>query len=223
MLHDFLGEEAQIAATYFNLTEYGATCISPYPDEWHSLLLKQYKTCKAVRTKTVTDPLRLYMYMLKEYAKSQGITVDHTIKYDLMAKLKATGSEEFYLPEDQREKPKPKKVREWPKGRTAFKFSPENRVLDDIAEAIKLVGYLAAGINGDPVHGLPHLENFLGIAKDKIKENPGYVLDLVKIMDEVNKFIEYSIQKYYPAESVELAQKKAAATILSFIPTLIYS
>ena len=217
MKYEFLEEGAQEAATFLNLSQYGAISICYFPD-W---ALKKFKASKPVRTNTVKDPLRFYIYILNQFVADNNIELDITKKYDLMNDLGIHGGLDEYLPEDQREKPKPKVVKEWPKPKCAFEFSPINRdEMDDVAEAIKLVGYVAAGINGTIVSALPTVETFVTKAYKQLQEKPDYTMDLPKIMGEVNTFIDRTVKKWHPELDEILCKKQAAAAILEFIPKL---
>ena len=97
----------------------------------------------------------------------------------------------------------------WPKPKL-FKFSPEEP-LDDIAEAIKAVGYVAAGIQGAGFTDM--LSAFQERAKLKIKdlisEGHIYKVDLPALVEQVEKLIDHTIEKHKPELDSEVAKANA--------------
>jgi hypothetical protein len=233
------------------LTIAGAIKIAIYDDEIHGKTLEAYLHSTPVKRNEVKDRLKFYIYLANDYCRSNFVEPDYSIINKLAMQFKISPENELYLPENLRVKveiphdePSYKKKQEAAPGprkplpptfllsKKVFEFSPADRSkTDDIAEAIKFVGYMAAGIHGSVFNAQDAMQSFMSKAQLKIDEmlekGQKYTLDLVTMINTVDEFIEWTITKHNALphikkiSSAEDAKLKAHQAIAEFAPKLL--
>ena len=252
MKYPFLEQHGQRSADFLGLTIAGAIKIAPYPEECHFEAFNNYVSAERVKKVTIKDPIKFYIYLCNEHCKSHFIDPDFRLLTHLAGQHNVDAESEVYLPKEQRVKveiPKEetgykKHKQEGPIGprkplpstlllsKNLFPFSPQDRSkIDDIAEAIKFVGYMAAGINGSIYSAQDAMQSFMAKANLKINEmierNEKYTLDLLTLINTVDDFIEWTIMKHNALphikkiSSPEDAKLKAHQAIAEFAPKLL--
>jgi hypothetical protein len=253
MKYPFLKAAAQLSADMLGLSLAGALKIAAYDEETHHAAFESYMNSTVAKQGEIKDPLRFYIYLANDHCRSNYLDPDFKILNQLSTQYKINHEDDLYLPLDQRvkielpaqdykTKDKKKKTEEtspyrpathpWKKPNNAFKFGPtEPRKLDDIAEAIKLVGYMASGIQGPVIRNLPTADCFAKrasiVIEELITKNEKYHLDIVGILHQIDKFIDYSLIKHRDLahireiSSSEDAKLKARQAIAEFVPVLL--
>ena len=245
MQYDFLKPKAHRSADMLGLTIAGAIRIAKYSEEAHEFAFSQYSKAAKVRRGEVTDTLRYYISICNVYCREHAVSVDHGIDNRLQMQYGISDSTELYLPADQRVKVEMSTTKSktkltegnvyrettnsWKESKDAYPF--KHGELDDIAEAIKMVAFLTAGIHGDLLAYLPPAESFIEKAKNKIlamlAKCETYNLQLEVLILQIDEKIEYTIEKHandphiQMISSVEDAKMKAHQAIAEFIPKLL--
>ena len=244
MKYDFLQKNAQYAADMLGLSKTGAAKIAMYDEATHGYAAKVYLRAAKVRCNEITDPVRYYASLCNKYCRENKIVVDYGAENRILMQHTIDREAEIYLPPDQRvrvEMPadKPQKVEgnpyrpvvnEWKKPANAFQFTAAGPI-DDIAEAIKMVAYVASGIQGPLTMSLPTAESFIERAhlkiSDMIIDNKIPDFDIGVIIDTVDRFIDYTMAKHKDKPHIQMissaqdAKMKAHQAIADFVPQLL--
>jgi hypothetical protein len=226
MISEFLGPIGQKVSNYLGLTAAGAVKLVPYTEECHGDSLKKY--VQAEKKMTVKDPIKFYIYLCSSFCKKNSISPDTSSLYRVASHYAINTAAPLYLPpEERRDSGRNIPLKE---AHNTFQFNKYGE-FDDIAEAIKIHAYNAAGIKGDGSSLLPDQSCFAERAQLRINEyiekHISYKLDLATIMDQIDKFIEYTLYTYQNTShikeisSVEDAILKAQQDVAEYVPVLL--
>jgi hypothetical protein len=244
MKYPFLGLYGQRAGDYLGLTLAGAVKIAPYTEECLEKALDAYAL--AAQKAAIRDPLRFYIFLCNDFCKKQQLDPDYPAMTRLASANNIDVSDEVYVPQEERVKielriPKVSKnkpgegnpyrpiTHPWKKSAHEFPFSAK-RIDDPILDAIKIVGYIGAGIQGPMLGVLPSWQCFLKDAQiqitNLIKEQQGYHLDIPQVLEQTDAYITYVFEKWQDLPhikeigSLEETLEKAHQAIAVFVPTL---
>jgi hypothetical protein len=254
MKHSFLDKYGQKAADYLGLSTAGAIKVAPYSEDCHQEAFDSYISAEYRKKIAIKDPLKFYIYLCNDYCRSHFIDPDYPALTKLANQHNIDATTEVYLPPEQRvkmviptEDPKKKNPRThrdgsyegnpyrpvthpWKKSVDEFPFSPR-KPLDDIAEAIKFVGYVAAGIQAVEPSTIPTWDCFAKraalVIDGLVARNEKYHLDLAAIIEQIDKFIAYTMEMHKDLphikkiSSVEDATFNAHTAIAGFVPVLL--
>lgn len=254
MKYPFLEANGQRSADFLGLTIAGAIRIACYDEQTHVHAFDSIAHNMRMKRGEITDTIRYYSYICNDYCRAHFLDPDYSVINKLAMQFKISPEDELYLPKEQRVKvdipveevgykkcnakqesnPGPRKPlpSTLHMSKHLFPFSPKDRSkMDDIAEVIKLVGYIAAGIHGPVFSSQDALQSFMAKAQLKINEmierREKYILDLVSMIAVVDDFIEWTITKHNALphikkiSSVEDAKLKAHTAIAEFAPKLL--
>jgi hypothetical protein len=247
MKHSFLDKHGQKAADYLGLSTAGAVKVAPYSEDCHQEAFESYIAAEHRKKIAIKDPLKFYIYLCNDYCRSHFIDPDYPTLTKLANQHNIDATTEVYLPPEQRvkvvipaeehKKTKPYEgnpyrpvTHPWKKSAHEFPFSPREP-LDDIAEAIKFVGYVAAGIQAVEPSTIPTWSCFAKraalVIDGLVARNEKYHLDLAAIIDQTDKFIAYTLLEHKDLphikkiSSVEDATFNAHTAIAGFVPVLL--
>lgn len=254
MKYPFLGPLGQRSADLLGLSMAGALKIAPYDEHTHAISFDSYISSPIVKKHEVKDALRFYIHLCNDHCKNNYLDPDFSVINKVAMQYNIDGSGPIYLPENERVKvampveetfkkkgnqqqnTNPYNRKPLPSSlllsKSKFEFSPKDySKLDHIADAIKLVGYVSAGIHGPINLSLNTIESFMADAQLKISDmifkGEKYTLDLPTIISEMDTFIEWTIEKhsYHPyiqaISSPEDAKQQAHQAIAEFIPKIL--
>lgn len=253
MKYPFLEASGQRSADMLGLTTAGAIKIACYDEDTHAHAFTSCMQTAKFRRGEIKDKdtIKYYCAICNEYCRTRFIDIDYAVINRLAMQFKISPEDELHLPENLRIKVEvPQDEHPWkhkqehasgPRkplpptlllSKKVFEYSPPNRdKVDDIAEAIKIVGYIAAGIHGSVFNAQEALQSFMSKAQLKIDgmiaNNEKYNFDLLGLLKAVDEFIEWTIAKHNALPhikkivSVEDAQLKAHMAIAEFAPKLL--
>ena len=237
MKYPFLAVHGQQAGDYLGLSLAGAVKIAPYPEECHQEALDSFLAAQK-KNVAIRDDLRFYIFLCNDYCKNRYIDPNYPELTRLAAQYSIDAGTPVYLPPEDRVKVKfesktsqkkpyegnPYREPTHPPKKSvhAFPFSPSGKI-DDIAEAIKIIGYISINLQGDTTAGVPDVECFTRratcIIEQLISKNESYTLNIEELMEQTSKFIEYESEKLtMPEEDVKLVAQQAMA---KFVPVLL--
>jgi hypothetical protein len=235
MKYSFLDRHGQYSADYLGLSLAGAIKLAPYSEECHEEALDSYISAADKKKISIKDPIKFYIYLCNDYCKNRYIDPDYTALTRLAAQHNIDAQTLVYLPPEQRVTVQPKSTPEkqpkkyegnpykqptgtWIKSQQAFPFSPQCK-LDDIAEAIKIAAYIAAGImNESGARFVPPLECFTKRAAYAVQQlviqHKNYDLDIPTLVQAIDTFIDYKSNLLaIPAEDAKVKAHQAIAQI----------
>jgi hypothetical protein len=227
MISQFLGPIGQKVASYLGLSAAGAVKLVPYTEECHADSLKKY--IQSEKKITIRDPLKFYLYLCSSYCTKNSISPDSAALYKVASHYAIDTAAPLYLPPEERRFshrniPSTKEVHR------TFKFNTYGE-FDDIAEAIKIHAYNAAGLIGKESSLLFDQSYFAQRAHSYINEciekHISYKLNLPLIVDQINTFIEHTLSTYHDVPHIkkissrEDAILKAQQDIAEYVPILL--
>lgn len=253
MKYPFLGPLGQRSADLLGLSMRGAASISHFPEEVHNECFEQIADAMSNPHKPIQTPVKLYIFMCNQYCTSHFIERDYDQIRKNTAQYKININDDDYLPENERvhvELPKKEPFKKNQQQQTSvsaprkplastlekakylFPFSPPDRSkVCDITECIKLDGYIAAGIHGPAFSSVDAMHAFTEKANLRINEmivnGEKYTLDLISMIDRMNIFIDWTIERHKDLRHIQDitspddAKQDALKAISEFTPKLL--